>query len=61
VGGAYIPENAEINEQMVDLGYGEFVAFKYLDVMVQQATLIPDGSGSTYGPGRRTRVYIQDT
>ena len=59
VGGATIPESATENEQIVDLGYGEFVAFKYLDIMVQQKTNLPHSSG--YGPGRWTRVVIADT
>lgn len=58
--GSYITANATENLQIVDLGYDDFVAFKYLDVMVQQATTLTQSS-SGYGPGRMTRVTIADT
>ena len=58
-GGAYyITANADENIQMPDLGWGEFVAFRYIDVMIQQKTSIGNDSG--YGPGRRERIYIRD-
>lgn len=58
-GGGYSIYDIDDNEIIEDLGYGEFVAFKHLDVMVQQKTTLANTSG--YGPGRITRVYIQDT
>jgi hypothetical protein len=57
--GDYIAANADENELVADIGYSEFASFKYLDVMVQQATSLATASG--YGPGRITRVTIQDT
>lgn len=54
-----IDDNEEANLQMVDLGYDEFTAFKYLDVMIQQKTKVPNASG--YGIGRKVRVTIRDT
>jgi hypothetical protein len=59
VAGSYISSNATQNQQIVDIGYDSFVAFKYLDIMVQQKTSLTTASG--YGPGRTTRVVIQDT
>lgn len=58
--GSYITENAEDNEIVAELGYSDFVAFKHLDIMVQQATTL-SGVSSGYGPGRMTRVVIEDT
>lgn len=57
--GSAIPASATENQQIVDLGYNSFVAFKYLEVMVQQKTTIPTVS-SGYGPGRWTTVVIAD-
>lgn len=57
--GSYIAANADANEIVAELGYSTFAAFKYLDVMVQQKTSLATDSG--YGPGRVTRVTIQDT
>jgi hypothetical protein len=57
--GDNIPANATANEQIVDLGYGAFVAFKHLEIMVQQKTNIPTVT-SGYGPGRWTTVVIED-
>jgi hypothetical protein len=59
VSGAYIAANETANEQIVDLGFGEFVAFKSLEIMVQQKTNLPHSTG--YGPGRWTTVMIEDT
>lgn len=56
--GSAIPANATANEQIVVLGYGSFVAFKHLEIMVQQKTTVPHTSG--YGPGRWTTVMIED-
>ena len=58
--GSYITENATDNEIVAELGYSDFVAFKHLDIMVQQATSL-SGASSGYGPGRMTRVLIEDT
>lgn len=58
--GSYITANATENEQIVDLGYPDKEAFKYLDIMVQQATTLTQSS-SGYGPGRLVRVMIDDT
>jgi hypothetical protein len=59
VSGDTIPASATINEQIADLGFGEFVRMKYLEIMVQQRTTVPHSSG--YGPGRWTTVQIEDT
>jgi hypothetical protein len=59
VAGSYIAANATINEPIVALGYTSFMAFKYLDIMIQQKTNVPNSTG--YGPGRMVRVNIQDT
>lgn len=53
-----IPANAATNLIAADLGYDEWHAFIYLDVMIQQKTNMPNSSG--YGPGRRVRVEIRD-
>lgn len=58
--GSAIPANATANQQIVDLGFTSFVAFKSLDIMVQQKTNIPTVTGG-YGPGRWTTVVIRDT
>lgn len=58
--GSYITENAEANAIEAELGYSDFVAFKHLDIMVQQATSL-SGVSSGYGPGRMTRVLVEDT
>ncbi len=58
--GSYITANATDNEIVAELGYSDFVAFKHLDIMVQQATSL-SGASSGYGPGRMTRVLIEDT
>lgn len=57
--GSAITANATANQQIVDLGYNSFVAFKSLDIMVQQKTTIPTVT-SGYGPGRWTTVTIED-
>lgn len=57
--GSYIPANADANEIVADIGYSQFASFKYLDIMIQQKTSLATDSG--YGPGRVTRVTIQDT
>lgn len=59
-GGGWAVETSTENEIIEALGYGEFVAFKHLDIMVQQATSL-SGASSGYGPGRITRVLIEDT
>lgn len=58
--GSYIAENATDNEIIAELGYSDFVAFKHLDIMVQQATVLSGVVGG-YGPGRMVRVLIEDT
>jgi Putative phage tail protein len=57
--GSAIPANATANQQIVDLGYGSFVAFKSLEIMVQQKTTIPTVT-SGYGSGRWTTIVIED-
>ena len=57
--GYAISANAEANEQIPDLGYDEFVAFRSIDVMIQQKTTIGNATG--YGPGRRMTIVIKDT
>ena len=59
VSGDTIPASDVINEIIEVLGFGEFVRFKYLEVMVQQKTTVPHSSG--YGPGRWTTVMVEDT
>jgi hypothetical protein len=56
--GSFINTSEVENEQVVDLGYDEFVAFKYLDVKVQQKNASP--GLPTWGPGVRQRIYIRD-
>lgn len=58
VDGGYISANTTINQQIYDLGYPDFTAFKYLDIMIQQKTNLTTSSG--YGPGRWMRVYVDD-
>jgi hypothetical protein len=58
VGGAFDSFNANENLQMVDIGYDEFMAFSYLDIMIQQEGNM--GGIAMYGPGRKMRIYIQD-
>jgi hypothetical protein len=53
-----IDSNAEANAVIASLGYDEWSAFKYLDVMIQQKTNVPNSTG--WGPGRRVRVRIKD-
>lgn len=53
-----IAANASENEQIVDLGFNQFVAFRYLDVLVRQKNAAP--GAPTWGPGMRQRIIIRD-
>jgi len=57
--GYEIAANATANVQIPDLGYDEFVAFRSIDVMIQQKTTVGNETG--YGPGRRMTIVIKDT
>ena len=57
-GGAYILENETTNQQIADLGFGEFVAFAYLDVMIEQKNA--SAGVPQWGPAERKRIYIRD-
>ena len=63
VNGSNHPDNVSGYQQQRDLGFTQWHAFKFIDVMVQQkytlSTGVP-GSPVGYGPGRRIRIYIED-
>lgn len=54
----FVGTNNEDHEQIRDLGFGDTVAFKWLDIMIQQKSKI---GTDVWGPGREVRVIIEDT
>lgn len=58
VNGSNHPDNLADYQHMLDLGYDQWHAFKWVDVTIYQGYLINGEEG--YGVGRKQRVYIKD-